>query len=105
SPHPGAGYSATTSSLGVGTTTAILLSQLTIASTSAPQLSLSASTGIAQWTFRNAGGNLYLSTTTVNGTATTSTAALTILGSTGALTYQYSSSTIYSSYQTSSTTL
>ncbi|KND46770.1 MAG: hypothetical protein AB201_03475, partial [Parcubacteria bacterium C7867-006] len=68
---------------GVGTTTATYL--LTSASSTAPQLSLSAGAGLAQWAFRNAGGNLYLSTTTVAGTATTSTSALTINGTTGAI--------------------
>jgi hypothetical protein len=54
-------------------------------SATAPQLSLSAGAGIAQWAFRNAGGNLYFSTTTVAGTATTSTPALTLEGSSGDL--------------------
>lgn len=65
---------------GVGTTTT-LISQEVIASSTAPQLSLSAGGGIAQWALRNAGGNLYLSTTTIAGTATTSTSALSISGS------------------------
>jgi hypothetical protein len=38
---------------------------------------------VAQWTFRNAGGNLYLATTTVAGTATSSMSALSIIGSNG----------------------
>jgi hypothetical protein len=70
-----------TYTVGIGTTTPFY--NLTIASTTAPQLALSAGGGIAQWTFRNAGGDLFLSTTTVAGTATTSTAALTISGSGG----------------------
>lgn len=49
-------------------------------SSSALQLSLSAGAGLAQWGLRNAGGNLYLSTTTVAGTATTSISALEIAG-------------------------
>lgn len=68
--------------VGIGTTTPTV-GRLTIASTTGSQLSLSAGGGIAQWAFRNAGGNLYLATTTVAGTATTSTSALTIIGSTG----------------------
>lgn len=48
-----------------------------------PQLALSAGAGLAQWTLRNAGGNLYFSTTTVAGTATTSVSALSINGTTG----------------------
>jgi hypothetical protein len=64
-------------SVGIGTTTPMWA--LTIASTTGSQLSLSAGAGIAQWTFRNAGGNLYLSTTTVSGTATSTMPALTIL--------------------------
>jgi len=67
--------------VGVGTTTPVY--NLTIASTTAPQLALSAGAGVAQWTFRNAGGDFFLSTTTVAGTATTTTSALTIIGSTG----------------------
>ncbi len=69
--------SATTTSMAIGTTTAFN-NQLTISSTTAPQLSLSNGVGIAQWTFANLGGNLYISTTTVAGNATTSTAALTL---------------------------
>jgi len=67
--------------VGVGTTTPVY--NLTIASTTAPQLALSAGADVAQWTFRNAGGDFFLSTTTVAGTATTTTSALTIIGSTG----------------------
>jgi hypothetical protein len=67
--------------LGIGTSTPQWL--LNPASASAPQLSLSAGAGIAQWAFRNAGGNFYLSTTTIAGTATSSLSALTILGSSG----------------------
>ncbi len=65
--------------VGIGTTTPTY--QLTVASTSGSQLSLSAGAGIAQWAFRNAGGNLYLGTTTIAGTATSSIAALEISGS------------------------
>ncbi|TSC87231.1 MAG: cell wall surface anchored protein [Parcubacteria group bacterium Gr01-1014_8] len=64
--------------VGIGTTTPQWL--LNPTSASASQLALSAGAGIAQWTFRNAGGNLYLSTTTVAGTATTSISALEIAG-------------------------
>lgn len=67
--------------LGIGTTTPQWL--LNPMSSSASQLSLSAGAGIGQWAFRNAGGNFYLSTTTVAGTATTSVSALSILGSSG----------------------
>lgn len=62
--------------LGIGTTTPQWL--LNPVSATLPQLSLGEGAGSSQWTFRNAGGNLYLSTTTVAGTATTSVAALTI---------------------------
>ena len=68
-------------SLAVGTTTANY--GVTIASSTASQLSLSAGAGIAQWAFRNAGGNFYLSTTTVQGTATSSLATLSIDGTSG----------------------
>ncbi len=67
--------------IGIGTTTPT--NTLTIASSTVPQLSLSAGAGIAQWAFRNAGGNLYFATTTVAGTATTTSSALTIIGSSG----------------------
>ncbi|MFZ2484767.1 MAG: hypothetical protein WAW81_02415, partial [Minisyncoccia bacterium] len=67
--------------VGIGTSTPMY--QLTVASSTGPQLSLSDSAGIAQWAFRNAGGNLYFATTTVAGTATTTLAALTIIGSSG----------------------
>jgi hypothetical protein len=67
--------------VGIGTTTPQWL--LNPQSSTAPQLSLSAGAGLAQWAFRNAGGNFYLSTTTVAGTATTSTSALTVLTSNG----------------------
>lgn len=65
----------------IGTTTQTNISQLTVASSTASQFSLSAGIGIPQWTMRNAGGNLYFATTTVAGTATTSTAALEIKSS------------------------
>ena len=67
--------------IGIGTTTPRWL--LNLSTTTAPQLALGAGAGINQWTFRNAGGNLYFATTTVAGTATTSTSALTIIGSSG----------------------
>jgi hypothetical protein len=65
--------------IGIGTTTPQWL--LNPYSATASQLALSAGAGIAQWTFRNAGGNFYLSTTTVSGTATSTLAALTVLNS------------------------
>lgn len=70
--------SATSSLFAFGTTTSQIF-QLTIGSSTVPQLSLSDSAGIAQWVFRNAGGNLYLATTTPQGLATSSPSALTIL--------------------------
>ncbi|HBC44108.1 MAG TPA: hypothetical protein DIU16_02405 [Candidatus Vogelbacteria bacterium] len=72
---------ASTGNVGIGTTTPQWL--LNPFSATAAQLSLSAGAGNAQWAFRNAGGNLYFATTTVAGTATTSTSALTIIGSSG----------------------
>ena len=66
-----------TGNVGIGTTTPT--NKLTITDSSASQLTLSADAGIAQWAFRNAGGNLYFATTTVGGNnATTSVAALEI---------------------------
>ncbi|MDO8183849.1 MAG: tail fiber domain-containing protein [bacterium] len=70
-----------TGNVGIGTTTPQWL--LNPFSATAPQLSLSAGAGVAQWAFRNAGGNLYFATTTTAGTATTSTSALSILSSNG----------------------
>ena len=43
-----------------------------------PHIALSDGAGISQWTMRNAGGNFYLATTTIAGTATSSVSALTI---------------------------
>ncbi|MFH1472877.1 MAG: tail fiber domain-containing protein, partial [bacterium] len=68
-------------SVGIGTSTPQWL--LNPYSATAPQLALSAGAGVAQWAFRNAGGNLYFATTTVAGTATSSLSTLTILGSNG----------------------
>lgn len=68
--------------LGIGTTTPYY--PLTIASSSKSQLSLSdAIAGDMQFAFRNAGQNLYISTTTSAGTATTTIPALVIQGTTG----------------------
>ncbi len=66
--------------VGIGTTTPSQIANLTLATTTTSQLALSAGANINQWTFRNAGGDLFFSTTTVVGTATTSTAALTLKG-------------------------
>lgn len=82
--HPSFGLSATTSQLLIGTSTASNY-QLTISSSTAPQISLSSGADLAQWVFRNAGGNLYIATTTVAGTATTSTSIFNINGSTGSV--------------------
>lgn len=78
--HPFGWVSATTSSMAIGTSTIsnAMSATLTLASSTASQLSLSAGAGLAQWAFRNAGGNLYFATTTVAGTATSSVAALEI---------------------------
>lgn len=61
-----------------GFATATPTYEFTIASSTGPQLALSASSGLSQWTMANEGGLFYLSTTTVAGTATSSTAALTV---------------------------
>lgn len=87
SPHPHLGASATTSTIAIGTTTmATNINQLSISSSTASQLGLFAGTGIAGWTVRNAGGNIYFSTTTVTGTATSTISALEIDGATGTTT-------------------
>lgn len=62
--------------IGIGTSSPKWL--LHLDSSTAPQLSLSVGAGVAQWTMRNAGGDLFFSTTTTQGIATTSTAALTL---------------------------
>jgi hypothetical protein len=62
--------------VGISTTTPSY--QLSVFSASAPQLSLSAGAGLAQTVFRNTGTSFYISTTTVAGTATTSTPLLDI---------------------------
>jgi len=72
---------AASGSVGIGTSTPQWL--LNPYSASASQLALSAGAGVAQWAFRNAGGNLYVATTTVSGTATTSTVTFAIIGSNG----------------------
>jgi hypothetical protein len=64
--------------LGVGTTSPTY--QLTVASSTSSQLALSAGADLAEWAFRNAGGNLYIATTTINGNATTSVSAIEIAG-------------------------
>lgn len=81
--HAVAGMSGTTTALAISTTTNATLYPIAAFSSTLPQLALSAGAGNAQWTFRNAGGNLYISTTTVQGAATTSSAALTISGVSG----------------------
>lgn len=67
----------------VGFGTSTMAWPVTIASSTVPQLALSSGTGIAQWAMRNAGGNLYYSTTTVAGTATSSVSAFTVLSTGG----------------------
>lgn len=62
----------------IGTTTGVY--DLNIASSTQAQLALSAGAGIPQWTFRNAGGSLYISTTTVQGLSTTSISAFMMNG-------------------------
>lgn len=56
---------------GIGTSTPYY--GLTVASTTGPQLALSTGAGVAQVVFRNDGTNFDISTTTIAGTATTST--------------------------------
>lgn len=62
----------------VGTTTSYLAAA-NVASTG-PQLSLSNGAGNAQWVVANEGGNLYIATSSVAGTATTTTSAMTLTG-------------------------
>lgn len=79
----GSNYAATFLGGNVGIGTSSPAWTLSSFSASAPQLALSAGAGVAQWALRNAGGNLYFATTTVAGTATTTTSALTVIGSSG----------------------
>ena len=72
----------TTGYIAIGTSTPNYM--ITSHSATAPQLSLSAGAGNAQWTLRNAGGNLYFSTTTATITATSTLAGFTIQGSNNA---------------------
>lgn len=65
--------------VGIGTTSPTSPFLLNVSTTTTSQLSLAAGAGIPQWTFRSVGGNLYISTSTVAGTATTSVAALSLL--------------------------
>lgn len=76
--HPYAGYSATTSMMAVGTSTGYLLGAFTSASSTGPQLALSAGGGLSQWVFRNTGSSLLIATTTVAGSATSTVSALSI---------------------------
>lgn len=63
----------------VGTSTLPSVASLISASSTAPQLTLSWGAGVNQWAFRNdSAGNLTISTTTVQGTATSSNVALQI---------------------------
>lgn len=59
---------------GFGTTTPQWLLQL--ASSTAPQLTLTSNTNIAHWSLRNAGGNLYFATSSPTTFATSSSAAV-----------------------------
>jgi hypothetical protein len=67
--------------VGIGTTTPQWL--LNPFSATAPQLALSSGAGNGQWAFRNVTGNLYLATTSADGTATSTLAAITINGTNG----------------------
>lgn len=62
-----------------GTSTPSFLGALTVGSSTAQQILLSANTsGMSNWAFRNAGGIFYLSTTTVSGSATSTKSAFSI---------------------------
>jgi len=60
--------------LGLGTSTPTRT--LTVASSTAPQIALSDALGSNLWTFRNAGGNLYIATSTYTATSTFSAISL-----------------------------
>ena len=68
-----------TAQTSIGAATSTLTYPLESYSATAPQFGLSAGAGIAKWTLRNAGGSFFISSTTVAGTATTSTSAFSIL--------------------------
>lgn len=72
------------SKLGAGTTTPVW--PVTAYANSAPQLSLSAGAGIAQWLLSNEGGNLYIGTSTIAGTATSTNTNGLVISNTGVVT-------------------
>ncbi len=77
-------FNNTQNTLAVGTTTSWY--PFTVASSTAlssPQFALSAGTGLSLWTLANEGGNLYFSTTTTAGNATSTISALSIINATG----------------------
>lgn len=65
--------------VGIGTTTPRW--QLQVASTTAPQLTLTAGITDSHWTFRNAGGNLYIATSSPTTFATTTVPYFSMLSS------------------------
>ena len=99
--------------LGIGTTTPRWLLQL--ASSTAPQLTLSdASLTSNHWTFRNAGGNLYIGTSSPSTFATSTTPNLTLNssgqvlsqnGSNSAPAYSFANDTDVGLYRSSANTL
>lgn len=66
----------TSGQVGIGTTTPQWL--LDLASSTAPQLTLDGGAGNPSWAFRNAGGTLYIATTSPSTNATSSPAAVQI---------------------------
>lgn len=72
-------YSATSSVMMFGTTTPDY-AQLTLSTSTQPQLALTDGTNAAQWSVRSVGSNLYFATTSPTTFATTSPAAFSIVG-------------------------
>lgn len=77
----GSAYDATLGALGIGTTTFTTAnpSLLVLASTTAPQLSLSGGAGFPSYRFRNVGGNLYIGTSSDLTGATSTTPHISFL--------------------------
>jgi hypothetical protein len=74
--------SGTLVNLGIGTTTPVW--SITVSSSTGPQLALTdASLTSNIWTMRNAGGNFYLATSSPSTYATSTTAAISIVGTSG----------------------
>lgn len=80
--HPFLGYSASTTAFSLGTSTPNYLSQLTVGSSTAPQLALvdNSQTSFG-WTFRSMNGNLFIATSSAATFATSTNSIFSIIQS------------------------